>query len=60
MFGFSLDEKTPQSSAPATQQAANCSKLLGNLGQNYNKKAKEFKHTSLNALPLTPMELLST
>ena len=29
MFGFSLDENTPQSSAPSTQQAANYRKLRG-------------------------------
>ena len=37
MFGFSLDENTPQSSAPTTQQAANYSKLQG---QKYNETSQ--------------------
>ena len=33
MFGISLDENTPQSSAPSTQHAANYRKLRGQIYQ---------------------------
>ena len=57
MFGFSLVENTPKSSAPSTQQAANYHELRG---QKYNKNHQRVLTHIFEGITTLSLELLST
>ena len=61
MFGFSLDENTPQSSAPSTQQAANYRKLRGQKHNENHQRILTYIFEGITTVKLlVSVELLST